>query len=247
MGEGSSTLCMLLQLSTANGGRVVSSTFHFQRKSYQWGKGPPHCTCNSNFQLPMGEGSSTLQMQLQLSTADGEGESGSSTFHIQTVTSMGGWDLSHFTSKVTSFGGWMGHICHISQLFSHIMGVGGWYLPHFTSNQSHIIWGWGILHISPTKLNAPQQWNQTDFHHYVPAQHKTVLWLYYAYSYLSLQMANMCTLVTDISVIIVLFFSFTSYVFQMLLSNYLYRNHEDNDNFLYREYIYCSLVNVVTL
>ena len=56
--------------------------------------------------------------------------------------------------------------------FNSQMPTGGrWYPPHFTSSQSHVIGG-GTLHLSPTKLNPPQQWNKTDFHCYMPAQLK---------------------------------------------------------------------------
>ena len=96
----------------------------------------------------------------------------SSTFYIQTKSHClggGGWYPTDYTSSQSHHGG------------------AGWYPPHFTSKVtflggggdilhiSHPVkvtssGGSGILHISPTKLNVPQQWNQTDFHRYMPAQ-----------------------------------------------------------------------------
>ena len=150
MGEGSSTLCMLLQLSTANGGRVVSSTFHIQWKSHHWGGwvvggNPPHFTSR---QSPI-SGGRVLHIAHTTSTLNcwwGRGRVGSSTFHIQTVTSRGvgifhishpklhhlvdGWVISStfHNYSITSWG-WLGDICHISHP-ARVTSSGGWGILH---------------------------------------------------------------------------------------------------------------------
>ena len=124
---------------TSSGVWVGSSKFHIQTKPHQLGVGILHISSPVKITLSPGLGSSI--------------------FHIQTKSHQWeGWDPPHSISSQ-----------------SHIIwerGVGWWHPPHFTSSQSHHGGGWvvsstfhiikvtssgGILHISPTKLNAPQQ------------------------------------------------------------------------------------------
>ena len=96
-------------------------------------------------------------------------------FHITSTLNCqweGWWYPRHFTSSESQlFEGRVGSFTFHIQ--SHRRGIVGWvvsstfHIQSFTSSG-----GWGMLHISPTKLNVPQQWNQTDFHLYMPAQLK---------------------------------------------------------------------------
>ena len=114
---------------------------------------------------------------------------------------VGGWGppsycSCHFNSQLLmTVGGVVGlgrHPPHCSCHFSSqlLMTNGGWVGSSFSLLMSlqcsNCWWPLGVggggsssLLMSPTKLIAAQQWNETDFHHCMPAQLKLVpaLWL----------------------------------------------------------------------
>ena len=134
---------------------------------------PPHFT--SKVTLSRGGVSSMFHIHTN------SHQSGGGILHIShpdKVTSMG-LDPSHFTSSQSHIaweGVLVGGILHISHpvkftLWGWMDGISTFSHPVKVTSSGE----WGILHISPTKLNAPQQWNQNRLHCYMPAQFKLVL------------------------------------------------------------------------
>ena len=114
--------------------------------------GPPaHCTCHFNSQLQMAKGDRWVPLHIA---------------HV-TLTLNSPWRMGmgpppncmwHLNSQLPMAhgGGWVVFTIFHIQSKSHHQGVRG------------------VLQISPTKLNVPQQWNQTDFHCCMPAQLRLV-------------------------------------------------------------------------